>query len=49
MKRDKKYYNKLTSLHVNSDLHEQLLKYAEKHNTHVYILVDDMFKKLLKK
>ena len=47
MARDKKYYDKLTSMHVNSELQITVTKFAKTHNTHYYAVVDNALREFL--
>lgn len=46
-RRNKEYYDTTTSLFINSELKAKILEKAEKENSHLYMLADKAFKKLL--
>lgn len=46
--KDKTHFNKLTSMHVNSKLMEEVTKKAKKENKYFYEKVDELLKEYLK-
>jgi len=49
MARDTRYYDKLTSMHVNTEMQVLTLKFAKENNTHFYVLVDNALRDFFKK
>ena len=47
MARDKNYYDKFTSMHVNDELHITATEFAKKNGTHYYVIVDNALREFL--
>jgi len=45
--RNKKYFNKLTTMHINDELHDKVLELAKKEDLYFYQYVDKVLKEKL--